>query len=101
MNTLQKNILDEYVKVFKNPTIREMSEDTGIQMTRVFRLFNGSKMRLNEYVIFKSAIEKERGISSSLSHLLEKSLYTLPREQLKKLEKELERALYLNSIATA
>ena len=55
---LQNSVLAEYKKIYPKKTLKEISVDTGIQVTRVFRLFNGSEMKLAEYEKFKLAIKK-------------------------------------------
>lgn len=56
---LQKAILKRYESLKKNPTIRDIAIDTGIQMTRVFRIMNGSEMKLSEYEVFKNKVTEE------------------------------------------
>lgn len=62
-------LLKEYMKLNKHPSFKKISEDTGIQTTRVFRLFNGSKMKLCEYQIFKNKIESLKMSGPSLEKL--------------------------------
>ena len=54
----QEVILNEFRRIFSCPTFREISKKTGIQQTRVFRLFNGTTMNVSEYEIFNSLINK-------------------------------------------
>jgi signal recognition particle GTPase len=46
---LQKVIMDQFQKKFSNPTYKEMVELTGIEQTRLFRIKNGTAMRLEEF----------------------------------------------------
>lgn len=46
---LQQAIIKQYHQIFKNQTYRQIAEHTGIQMTRIFRIFNGAPMKLCEY----------------------------------------------------
>ena len=55
----QKIILSEFKKVFGNQSYRSISKITGIQNTRVFRIFNGSEMRIGEAEIFLDLISKK------------------------------------------
>jgi hypothetical protein len=41
-----------------SPSLKIISEDTGIQITRVFRLFNGYEMKLSEYEVFKLKVDE-------------------------------------------
>lgn len=65
----QRLLLNEYMKLNNRPSFKKISEDTGIQTTRVFRLFNGSKMKLCEYQIFKNKIESKINSGPSLEKL--------------------------------
>ena len=70
----QKTILKQYMELNCNPTLKVISEDTGIQITRVFRLLNGSKMRLEEFKIFEEAVMKKMGMDNSLVTLAKESI---------------------------
>lgn len=53
----QNEIIELYFKTIKGKdTYREISEDTGIQITRIFRILNGSKMKICELEIFEKII---------------------------------------------
>ncbi len=53
---LQKSTIAEFKKAYPAITLKKASEVLGIQITRVFRLFNGHKMRLVEYEKFKRVL---------------------------------------------
>ena len=46
---LQKSTIAEFKKAYPEITLKKASQVLGIQITRVFRLFNGHEMRLGEY----------------------------------------------------
>ena len=52
MNRLQKIVINSYMEINRGSTLKEISSDTGIQLTRVFRLLNGSEMKISEYEKF-------------------------------------------------
>lgn len=54
---VQKELLENYLKKFSDPTLKEISAATGLNISRVFRLLNGAKMRLSEYLIFKNLVD--------------------------------------------
>lgn len=56
--SLQTAIIKEFNYHYPNIPLREVTSLTGIQITRVFRLYNGSEMKLKEYESFKNAISK-------------------------------------------
>lgn len=63
---LQKIVLGQYVLLNDQPTLKAIAADTGIQITRVFRLFNGSAMNLSEYQIFQSKVKTKMGLTNTL-----------------------------------
>ncbi|NOT77473.1 MAG: hypothetical protein HOP07_00560 [Bacteriovoracaceae bacterium] len=65
----QKIILEQYSLLFGKPTIKEIAKDTGIQLTRVFRLLNGSSMKLSEYLVFQKKVKEKMGLSYGLEVL--------------------------------
>ncbi len=54
--SLQNRVLSEYRQLYPQHTLRETSLQTGIQLTRVFRLMNGAAMKLEEFESFSNAI---------------------------------------------
>jgi len=56
---LQTRVLKKYRLYFPNDTLRDVSEKTNIQLTRVFRLFNGKPMKVAELEAFETAIEEK------------------------------------------
>lgn len=88
---MQKIILESYQQQFPNHTFQQISKQTGIQVTRVFRIFNGSEMKLSEYSQFKSVLEGYRGTNSEFLELFEHALISFPRETLDELKGYLER----------
>ena len=91
----QKRILDLFMKQFNRPTLRDTSDLTGIQLTRVFRLFNGSEMKLEEYLIFMNLIKEDTGKHSPLSRLAYECSQSLNVSVIKELENHLEQKLKL------
>ena len=62
---MQKAILKRYWQVRGDLTLKQISKDTGIQLTRVFRILRGAEMKLSEYEIFQKIIEKHDDYFSS------------------------------------
>jgi hypothetical protein len=56
---LQKSIIAEFKKAYPEITLKKASQVLGIQITRVFRLFNGHEMRLVEYEKFKKVLTED------------------------------------------
>lgn len=49
MNKMQKMIVSKFLSVVGKKTFTEYSEMTGIERTRIFRIFNGQEMKISEY----------------------------------------------------
>lgn len=52
----QQIIMKQYKKNYPNQTLRQMSEQTGIQFTRLHRIFQGHEMKISEYEVFQKLI---------------------------------------------
>ena len=96
----QKLVLEEYMRLMENPTFRSMAKDTGIQLTRLFRIMNGMEMRLREYVILKRRVE-ELSKDSDLSKLAFKCNSVLPLKAREELEGMMKRLLKQQQLMAA
>ena len=79
MSPLQTAIIDSYKKKFPKDKLRHISEKTEIQITRVFRILNGSEMKISEYEAFQECLQYNEShltliekLKFTLSHLNEK-----------------------------
>ena len=75
MNNLQQIIIEKYRKAYPKDTLKEISKKTKIQYTRVFRIFNGSEMKISEYQAFEKAINTSMTRSEFANTAIECSLY--------------------------
>lgn len=91
--SMQEELIQRYMNISDHPTFRQISEETGIQITRVFRLFNGSKMKLHEFESFGRVISKKSGLEMDMGDLGRQCQMTLPLKKLKELEQYLRREL--------
>jgi hypothetical protein len=57
---MQEIVIKRYQELFPREPLRETAAKTGIQITRVFRIFNGSEMKLKEYESFEKIIQDTR-----------------------------------------
>lgn len=84
--SLQKNIIITYKNLFPTETLKTTSKKTGIQQTRVFRIFNGAEMKLSEYEVFENIIKQSQGVGfNDFLEASRKCSQTLPTEKLKDL----------------
>lgn len=94
--SLQQHTLHRYRQLFPNDTLREVSARTGIQITRVFRLFSGKTMKVGELEAFQSVIERklaENPQAKRLQHLLNDALGVLTIEEMEKINAHVERKI--------
>lgn len=99
---LQNNVLNCYKAKFPNHTLKKISQRTGIQLTRVFRLFNGHEMKLSEYEAFQMACFRESNDSlfSKFFELSINSVQTLSEQEIRSITHIMEDLLEVNSIKT-
>lgn len=96
---LQMTILKQYTLLYGKPTLKKISEDTGIQLTRVFRLFNGSTMKLSEYQIFNKKVKEKMGLTDGLESIAFECSLRLSPEAILDLEIYLKRKIEVWKLA--
>lgn len=52
----QTKLIQLYRKKFPHESFRKMSKKTGIQISRLFRVFNGHEMRLSEFLTLQESV---------------------------------------------
>lgn len=82
MENLQSTILKKYMSTEKKMTLKKMSLETGIQMTRCFRILNGSEMKLEEYEIIKKVINEKTHKEKDYLELLELCVLNLSKDSI-------------------
>lgn len=90
---LQMTILNQYMLLNNKPTLKQIAADTGIQLTRVFRLFNGSTMKLSEYQVFNKKVKEKMGLTDGLEAIAFECSMKLSPESIKDLEIFLKRKI--------
>lgn len=98
---LQKTILSQYMLLNQEPTLKNVAADTGIQITRVFRLFNGCTMKLSEYQIFQHKVKEKMGLTDTLEELAFDCSLKLSPEAIKDIEIYLRRKMEIWKIKHA
>ena len=94
---LQETLIKKYRKIYPNYPFRKISEQTGIQQTRLFRIFNGQEMKLSEYETFRSILAKNGNYASfDFNNHITKNLKQLTPEQLENIDNEIQYLVQLN-----
>lgn len=94
--TLQNKTIQRYRLFYPQETLRQVSSRTGIQITRVFRLFNGKPMKLKEFEAFEKAVQvkvSEIPNYSRLNQLVEEAFSQLSNDELKNIADRIERKI--------
>lgn len=97
MNNLQDKILNQYKHQHPNHTLKDISNLTGIQNTRVFRIFNGYEMKLSEFEIFQNILIDKKKVSY-FERLIQDCMTNLSEFKLKDISSELESLLKMQKI---
>lgn len=92
---LQKKILDCYLSFYPRYTLKQVSIETGIKLTRIFRLLKGAEMKISEYEIFRKIIAEKLGLQRPLDELLFESSQKLSKSYMLEVEANLSRQLFL------
>lgn len=96
----QRDLLAQLKKVLGNPTYKMISERTGIQVTRVFRIFNGIEMKFSEYLTIKKLLDSEMKKDTNFEKLIRDCKSKLRVSTLVEIEKLCVRKLEIVKLAT-
>ena len=92
----QETILKRFSDNFPNLSFKEMEAVSGIQSTRIFRLYNGFEMKLKEYLLLEQAMAKtsRSNIDQELLALTQDLLRTLSLDERRTFHIYLQRELH-------
>jgi hypothetical protein len=91
---LQQKILQRYRQIYPKDSLKEISNRTGIQQTRVFRLLQGKAMKVKELEVFEEIINEkiaEKQNFSRLSSIVEEASCILTNEEISKVSSYISR----------
>lgn len=101
--SLQKKIIEQYKSAYPGQSLGQISNTTGIQVTRVFRLFKGATMRLREYEAIYQAILKKQVTAASLDceflYTAQKAVSTLSSTTINDLSNRMNHLIRISSIS--
>lgn len=98
---LQHAVIQKYRKIYPNHTLRETSAQTGIQLTRVFRIFNGQEMKISEYEKFREVILKSsQGRDVEAKFHVMSNLRKLKQEQIETISQDIQYLICNNQFLT-
>ena len=94
----QLDLLKRVREHYNNPTYKEIASLSGIQLTRIFRLYNGFEMKLSEYLKLSSLVEESNKAHASLDRSISDCKSELSIQELKSLEEIVNRRLEVKRI---
>ena len=96
--SLQKKVTDFYLKLNNYPTLRFISQDTGVQLTRAFRILNGAPMKVSEYEIFKNKILERMGNEGLGRFFLEETWMDLSSKEIKEINYLMQKKIRIKKL---
>ncbi len=79
--SVQSIVLRQLKETYPQAKLKEISEKTGIQITRVFRLLNGAEMKVSEWEKIKTLTDINNGIEDFLATAKECALSLSPQRR--------------------
>lgn len=98
MSDEQTKLLTRFKEIYKNPTYKEMSDISNINLTRIFRLNNGFEMKMSEYLKIKKCIDDKIAQSSNVQFVFNQCIENLSVNVLKEIEKFCSRKLEIKEM---
>lgn len=92
--SLENKIIERYRQLFPKDTLKEASSRTGIQITRVYRLFLGKPMKVHELEAFEKVINQGMNANpnhSRITNILQEASTLMTNDELGKLADYFER----------
>ena len=93
--SLQKSIIKQYKEIYPKDKLKDISDKTGIQITRIFRILNGSEMKLKEYEVFDQIINSKTN-NAAIIKLAKECLLSLSAGRRASLVSNMQQALKIN-----
>ena len=99
MVNLQEATIKQYKELFPKETLKEISVKTKIQITRLFRLFNGSEMKISEYEVFQNLMD-EKVNNNDFYKLAKKCTQTLSYNRMNYIYAQMSQAIKVVGMQT-
>ena len=98
---LQKNTINRFRKIYPKQTYVQISQMSGIQQTRAFRIFNGSEMKITEFEVLEKLIDDSdlaNDLQRKFSSTYKSALMNFSENKLKKYLFKIQREFQIESI---
>ncbi|MCY4643357.1 MAG: hypothetical protein OXB88_01955 [Bacteriovoracales bacterium] len=97
----QDQTISRFRKLYPHLSLRQTSELTGINISRIHRILKGASMKLNEWECFSRAINQKTAVDGKLKNVFDECLITLSPQGKNQLLSKLESLQKLSQIAGA
>lgn len=97
--SVQVLILKLFKEAYPNAKLKDISDKTGIQITRVFRLMNGAEMKVSELESFQSLLQDPKSNSKFIEISKSCALNLSPKRR-NYIQAIMEQALKLHSFSS-
>ena len=98
--TVRNRLLALYFSLAQRTTLRAMAQETGLQVSRIFRIMKQDNLKVDEWKRFSALICKKLGLEKDLIALAEECLSELARDDLQRILNFMERTLFYARIKT-
>jgi len=95
---MRNNLIERYFSLSHYPTLRGAAQETGIQVSRIFRIMKRGNLKVEEWKIFARLACQKLGLEDDLLSLAEDCLAQLQKEDLEDLIHYMQRALRYRKI---
>lgn len=96
--SVQKIVLKQFREVYPSAKLKEISEKTGIQITRVFRILNGAEMKVSELESFQVLVQDPKRNKKFIDISHDCALNLTPKRRLY-IQSIMEQALKLHALS--
>lgn len=96
----QEQLLTRFKKTYHHLSYSRISKLSGIQQTRVFRIFNGHELKISEYLGLKSLLDGEASEFVLFDKLMTECKGRLTHTQLDKLSRFASKQIEFSKVIT-
>ncbi len=95
---IRNNLIELYFSLAHYPTLRGAAQETGIQVSRIFRIMKQGNLKVEEWKTFSKLACQKLGLEEDLLSLAETCLVQLKKEDLEDILHYMQRALRYGKI---
>ena len=97
----RNHLFELYFFLAGRPTLRFMAQETGLQVSRIFRIMKRDNLKVTEWKKFSALVCAKLGLEKDLLALAEECLGKLERDDLQRILNFMERALFYAALKSS